>query len=772
MSDQSKTILRRILAKQLLMSAALHTAFFVVPSLFYTATASVLEEIIITARKREESLQDVPVSIQVYSGDAVQEQGIVDMESMAPSIPNFSYSQAVGASDVLVMRGLGTVGSGPHMEQAVGQVFNGYFTTRSRLGRAALFDVAQIEVLRGPQGPIIGKNTSLGAINITSKKPTEETEVIVSGGWDFEASEGYEAQAVISGSLTENIRARIAANVKDKDGWMKNRPTNDVHRSKEDLAGRLIVKWDLTDNVTAELLYQRTDFDQEGKPRELDWCGDPAAAAAQSPGLDCRLNAVNNSLAALADGTEVGEIFTLESDLSGLTLQWKFEDFTVSSLTGYTEYEMLDRFDSDFSPGGPRVISNRELYDQFSQEFRWVSTGIDVLDYIVGASYFSSDMTFTQDFDNHTDRRRHELAKVDSKSYSAFGQLDWHVSETWSLTLGLRYTSEEREALKDQWQNNYGTMVRNDTLCGDESDGLTSCFDRPLADDIDEHAISWNTSLQWEYSSQSMLYIGAATGFKSSGFNIRQNVETPVTQGRFVFDEEESLNIEVGGKHDILDGTLRLNWSLYNTTIDGLQLSSNDPDTITQAVVNGDASALGLEFEMIWTVSEVFALGLHGAVSDVEYDEFLAPCYEGQIAANGCNIDVNEDLVADLQNAAGETPPFAPDSTLVLTADYLWRLGASTELAASVKTYYVDEQMLSVDNDPRGLEDSYIKWDASLTLSDPEGRWKLALVGRNLGDELVRTWSEGTSSFDNAGGARYAFINETRAVALRGQYRF
>ena len=170
--------------------------------------------------------------------------------------------------------------------------------------------------------------------------------------------------------------------------------------------------------------------------------------------------------------------------------------------------------------------------------------------------------------------------------------------------------------------------------------------------------------------------------------------------------------------------------------------------------------------------TDALILGLNGAFNDVKYDDFLAPCYNGQTAATGCSIDGNGDLVPDFQDAEGEAPPFAPDSTIVLTADYSWDLSASTELTASVKTYYVDEQMLSVDNDPRGLEDAYTKWDASLTLRDTEGNWKVSLVGRNLTNELVRTWSEGTSSFNGAGGARYAFINETRAIALRGEYQF
>ena len=167
-----------------------------------SATGAELEEITVTARKQEESLQDVPISIQAISGDQIAEQGILDIQQLAPYTPNFSYITAAGASDLYFMRGLGTYGSGIHFEPSIGQVFNGFFSTRSRLGRSALIDVAQVEVLKGPQGAIIGKNTSLGAINIRSNRPTEEFESQIAVQYNFEASEGFEIEGMLSGSIS------------------------------------------------------------------------------------------------------------------------------------------------------------------------------------------------------------------------------------------------------------------------------------------------------------------------------------------------------------------------------------------------------------------------------------------------------------------------------------------------------------------------------------------------------------------------------------------
>ena len=197
--------------------------------------AQALEEIVVTARKREESLQDVPISVMAISGDVIEQQGILDFQALAPYTPNFSYGQSTGASDFLIIRGLGTVGSGVHFEQAVGQITNGFFTSRSRLGRTVLIDTAQVEVLRGPQGPVIGKNTSLGAINITTRKPTDEFEFIASGGYDFEASEGYEIQGIVSGPFSDNFRGRLVVNYQDRDGFVETRVIGDDVQFREDL---------------------------------------------------------------------------------------------------------------------------------------------------------------------------------------------------------------------------------------------------------------------------------------------------------------------------------------------------------------------------------------------------------------------------------------------------------------------------------------------------------------------------------------------------------
>lgn len=829
--------------KQSVMRSASSIAFGVLVSVSLSGgpawAQAPLDEVIVFGRKKAEDLQDVPVSVQAYSGEFVAEQGYVGIQDMAGSIPNFSYSQAVGAGDVLVMRGLGTVGSGPHLEQAVGQVFNGYFTTRARLGRSALIDVGQVELLRGPQGPIIGKNTSLGAIVVTPKKPADETEVSLSVGYEFEGSQGYDVTGIVSGAMSDRLRGRLVVDYKDKDGWVENGPTGEDHRKKDDLTIRGILAYDLADDAEIELLYQRSDYDREGKPREL-LCVDPARVFANPSfaGEDCKINGRNNSyrlqsLAAhqvsvdYANGVTPGayqytqtadihreEGFQLESDVFGVTINWDMSDSVeLTSVSSYLEYEMNDGFDSDLTSnttGGAafavRSFENFEEYEQISQELRLTGTSGST-EWIAGANYFSSELGFTQDFDHHSggggrfpNGRRHEEANVETDSFSVFGQADWKLSDGLNLTTGLRYTDEEREGFKDQWQNIYGTDIRSDEVCSaNQNSGLFGCFTNsitgkdggPLTGEVSDDALSWNASLQYFMNSESMFYVSAATGFKSQGFNIRGNSNNAAGQGNFVFDDEQSLNYEVGGKHELLDRSLRLNWTVYHTTIDGLQLASNDPVNISQAVVNGEASATGIEWDLMWALSDSFTLGFVGAYNNTEYDEFLGPCWNvagfangnggRQSFADGCDSNGDGSLatVADpltgegsFQNLAGEQPPFAPDYTIALTGEYRTPVSDGLELKVKGRVYMVGEQQLSVTNHPFGLEDEYTKVDLTVGLSDLDGGWSLDLVGRNLTDEIVRTWSEPTSSYTSVGGATFSFIDETRSIALRAKYNF
>ncbi len=760
------------------------------------AGAQAIEEIVVTARKREESLQDVPISVQTFAGEDITQQGIVDMQMLAPYVPSFAYTPSPGASDLYFMRGLGTFGSGVHFEPGVGQVFNGFFSTRGRLGRSALIDVAQVEILKGPQGAIIGKNTSLGAINITSNKPTEEFEALFGAQYNLEASEGFEIDGMVSGPFSDTVRGRVAVNYRDVDGWVKNLPTGRDLQQQEDLTARLLLDVDFTDSFSGEFMYQRTDYDRKGKARMPSGCQEfvPAAGPphsimrAESLGFTCTLQDFNNTVdfRRASDGGTLfnsQEPFTLENDFFGLTLTWELANFDLTSLSGFFTYEINDTFSGDQRDIERVSIQNAEDYDQFYQEFRITSTTEGDVDYTAGLMYFDGDMDITQTFHGVAGAiggptapaaARHEFASSQTESYAAFGQVDWHLNDAWTLTLGGRFTDEDRSGQKAQIPGIIYTspsqadpslcfMLGPLSACTMGDDGMTP--GAPITGSIGDTDLSYNISLSYAVNDANKLYFTHATGFKSGGFDLRGAGDP----AKFIFRPEDSANFEIGGKHTLADGTVRFNWAVFNTDVDDFQSAANDPIIIQQIVAQGDVSSEGVEIDLLWAATEQLRFSFIGTWLNAEYDNFIGSCYLGQPeTGTGCmNVVIAAGNRSGVQQLAGKQMVFAPDWSHVLGADYTVPAG-NNELTFSAKWIRVGDHFTSIERDPLGFQDTTDRIDATIALASEN--WELALVGRNLTDELVHVFGNATTL---SGAAIYATnIEETRAIAIRATYNW
>jgi len=786
------------------MMSAMACAAVIVPT--QSATGAELEEIIVTARKHEESLQEVPISIQAVSGEQIAEQGLVDLQQLAPYTPNFSYIKAAGASDLYFMRGLGTFGSGIHFEPSVGQVFNGFFSTRSRLGRSALIDVAQVEVLKGPQGAVIGKNTSLGAINITSNKPTKDFEASIATQYNFEASEGFETEGMISGSLSDRLRGRAVVNYRDTDGWVKNTITGADVQKSEDLTARVMLDIDLTDNLTAELMYQRTDFDRHGKARVIAGClefqgpaGPPQSIPrAESLGFDC--SGVDDRNATLdlrrdAPGGAVfdsKEPFSLESDMFGLTLTAELENVTLTSLSAYTSYDADDTFSGDQTSVERVSIQNTEDYQQFYQEFRAVGSD-GPLDYIFGLMFFTGDLDATQSFHAIAGAigppvppinpavSRNEFQNSDTDSQAIFGQLDYHFDNGFTLTTGARITSEQRDGSKAQAVGevytsnlanapvgcNTPTVPLSECTFGD--DGMTP--GAAITGSINDTNISFNVALNYALNENNMFYVSKATGFKSGGFDLRGAGDP----ANFIFGNEESSNFEVGGRHTLADGSVRFNWTIYHTSVDDLQVSANDPVLIQQIVASADATSNGVEADVLWaTPLEGLTLHFVGAFTDAEYDRFVGSCYLGQVeTGSGCfNVGISSGQRSGVQDLKGKRLPLAPSFSSVVGANYTVPVAGNMDLTLSAKYLFTDDQFMSIERDPLGVQKSTDRIDASVVLSSDAGNhpWTVELIGRNLTDELVHTFVNASTLSSAA--VVTTNIEETRSISLRASIGF
>ena len=578
-----------------------------------------LEEVVVTAQKREQNLQDVPIAVKAVLGDEMRASGIEKLETLAPTIPALHVSEAIG-SDQIFLRGLGP-GVNLGFEQTVGQLVDGFFFGRSRFSRLQFLDLERVEVLKGPQGAIIGKNTTAGAINITTARPTDELEAWITLGHEFDGAEGQAYEGAISGPISDTLKARLALRYEDKDGFFENTVTGDEQQSRDDVTGRFSLQFEPTDTFSALFQFGFSDIERAGRNTQIRSCTPRFQGFLAAAGVaeDCTLNDTSSSTAIRNGESAAGQ--DTEASTFGLTLEWELENVTLTSLTGYAEYEYLDVNTATataaapiFNPFGPRPppfirvptgffnVQNdlTEDYEQFSQEFRIASNGGGPIDYIVGFFYQQHDLSSSFNLQDEgifgaltglavppvpsgigVNRRIETDQDVDT--YAAFGQVTWHVNDQWDLTLEGRYTKEEKDGRSQQFPAALFTTTPIASATPAPLLAINPLFGGPLglldrhdlSDDRSETNFSPGGVIQWRPTDGHLYYASVKKGFKGGGFDHQSSgTQATVSDGRFTFEDEEVLAFEIGGKLSFADGAARLNFSIFRNEFDNLQVSA------------------------------------------------------------------------------------------------------------------------------------------------------------------------------------------------------
>jgi outer membrane receptor protein involved in Fe transport len=730
-----------------------------------------LEEVVVTARKREESLQDVPIAISVVSGDAVRESSITKLEDLAPTLPNFHHGEAVSGNDQIAVRGIAS-GVNFGFENSVGQVFDGVFFGRSRYGRSLFMDLERIEVLKGPQGALIGKNTTAGAINITSAKPTETFEAYIAPTWEFEGDEGFVVEGAVSGPLADRFRGRIAARYEDRDGYLDNLFRNTTEMQREETSVRAQLAADLTEDLQVNLLYQYGDQVREGRPTEAGSCEPFFQAALQPLGDDCTWN-LTNSRILLVNGVEEKSRTDTETQLGILTIDWETTLGIVTSVTAYSKYDTEDFWDADGISVEAVALKAQEDYKQWSQELRLTSTGDNVIDYVIGLYYLDVDQStrFSLNFNFMGPPPLPELppplratnnrfTDQESETIAGFGEATWNINEQWKFIAGLRYTHEEKDARHQEFATEIYTDNPRPAPPGGPAAG-----EHDVTDDRTENQWTPSGTLQWYPNDRTMLYGKISTGFKGGGFDHQLSGDQATAEARFEFEDEQVIAYEAGGKLQFPDARVRLNLAVFRSEFDDLQVSTIVPGVGTVFRVGNAASAntQGVEADLQWNPIGTLTLTAAGAYLDAEFDDYVdAPCYAGQTEEQGC-IDGNQDL-------SGKQLQYSPEWSFNFEGRYTWPVTSAIELTLFGRAYFNEEHPLALDLDPKTFSDDYWKFDASIGLADPDGRWRVALIGRNLTDELTSNFSNDGPGPDGAS-AQY-FSHPPRSYSLQAQVNF
>jgi iron complex outermembrane recepter protein len=765
-----------------------------------------LEEIVVSATKREESMQRVPVSVNAVSGEQLQENGVVRLQDA--QLPSLTVQEG-GIGNSVFIRGIGS-GINPGFEQSAGTYVDGIYRGRGQQSRAPLLDVSRVELLRGPQTTLFGKNSVAGAINVTSAKPTSTFEGNVTGMYDFDL-EQTEFEGAISGPLGDRLRGRLSGRALSAEGFVENLTMGAGEPSREDTAVRGQLAFDVSENLTATLKAEVGRFDKEGRSIEI-YNERPATAgpfagltyAQILAALGANASVLNNTL----DYQRSGGAETSEnrSEEYALTLDWQLGENTFTSITGFSTYTFDELCDCDFTGANVFNVGLDEEFDQLSQEIRFASSQGNTVDYLLGAYYEDTALQYRDSIlVNNTsvlvplinamapgggtavgNTGTPRVFSQDESGASAFARLTWNTTDRLHLNFGVRVAYEEKEASRELTI----TAIDGTPLAGAQAviaPAVYASVFNVRAHSLSDSREGWKTmpsfSVQYDLSEDVMGYVSYVQGYKSGGFDARSNNPTSppaavctapnvpagcvpaASVGSFEFEDEESQAYEAGLKSRFAEDRAEINVAYYFNDFKNLQVSTFDGVLGFNVSNAGSAEVQGVELDGRWRILESLMLRGGVAWTDFEYKEFFGQCYVGQVpdAPDGRNCDY-----------AGKTNMFVPDLAGSVALDWFANLGSRLRLGTTLETVYSGAYFPQATLDPATEQDSYAKLNARIALSSQEGNWEIALLGRNLTDETVTGYAADIPlAARTFGAASYgSFVAPPRTVAVQASVSF
>jgi len=770
------------------------------------ASSASLEEVVVSATKRPESLQRVPVSANVISGDQLTHSGVVRLQDA--QLPSLTVQEG-GLGNNVYIRGIGS-GINPGFEQSAGTYVDGIYRGRGQQSRAPLFDVERVELLRGPQTTLFGKNSVAGAINVTSAQPTSTLDGYVTGTYDFDLEQAA-VEGAISGPIGDRVRGRLSGRALSANGFVENLTIGGGEPSRDDMSARAQLAFDITPDLTATFKAEVSQFDKEG--RGLEVYNERPAAVGPFAGLTYAqiLSALGSDPSVLnntldyrrSGGTETSDN---KSQEYAMTFDWRLGGGTLTAISGYSTYNFDELCDCDFTGANVFNVGLNEDFDQFSQEIRFASSQGNTLDYIVGAYYEDTKLKYGDTILVNSTSLLVPLINAmqpgagtaigntgtprsfrqDESGASAFARVTWNATDALHMNLGVRVAYEEKEATRDLAI----TAIDGTPLAGAQAVIAPLVYGSVF--NVRAHSLSgsrdgWKTmpsfSVQYDLSDDVMAYVSYVEGFKSGGFDARSNNPTspPATVcaapntpagcipaasvGSFEFDDEESQSYEAGLKSRFADDRAELNLAYYFNDFKNLQVSTFDGVLGYNVSNAGAAQVQGVELDGRWKIVDSLMLRGSLAWTDFEYKEFFGQCYTGQTpnAPDGRNCDY-----------AGKTSIFVPDLAGTVALDWFVALGQNLQLATTLETVYSGAYYPQATLDPATRQDSYFKYNARIALSSQRGNWEVALLGRNLSNEVVTGYAADIPLAARTFGAPSygSFVAPPRSVAVQATFKF
>jgi iron complex outermembrane receptor protein len=739
----------------------------------------VLEEITITAQKREENPLDVPISVATLSGERYEVlfTGSEDILALSARVPGLYAESSNGrAAPRFYLRGLGNIDFDVAASQPVSIIMDEVVMENVVLKSFPLFDMQNVEVIRGPQGTLFGRNTTAGIIKFNTVRPSHETTGYIKASWATYNTTNLEG--AVGGSLIEDeLAVRVSGLMRDRDNWITNAQTGDESMgdySESALRGQLL--WTPGDRFSALLSYQL---------RNLEGTSSIFRANVFNTG-SASLNRHYDRDTVWYDGGD-NNPQEYESNGTTLNLTWDFDDATVTSITSFQSAEGSSRGDIDggvvniFSqpppppgvdfadvfvlcpnpclpartwPGPiytPSVTEDGADTDQFTQEFRLASDTEGPLSWQFGLFYFDSDLKVTTEsfasfgFINPT-VQQDTMIEQGNKAWAVFGQGAYDLTERLTLSAGVRYTDDERDFRVLQ----YGALW--------EDLGIPPVAPINVTDD----QTSWEVAANFSVTDNSALFARVATGFRGQTI---QGRDIAFLEFPTVARPETIESLEAGYKADLLDGRMRINAAAFWYEVDDMQLSIIGGETNTNQVVNADkGEATGFELDAEWLVTDNFLVTAGASWNDTEIkDSTLATVPCGSDLCTPLDPVDTTDPSRVLVN--GNPFPRAPETTYSLTLRYSLPIGNAGELYALTDWAWTGEINMPLYEAVEFKTDGQFEGGLRVGYRGIDSGWDIAAFGRNITDEDNVI---GYVDFSNNTG----FVNEPLVWGVEVGYEF
>tara|TARA_R110002153_G_scaffold270890_2_gene437681 strand:+ start:29371 stop:31563 length:2193 start_codon:yes stop_codon:yes gene_type:complete len=676
-----------------------------------------LERILVTAQKRTQNINEVPISISTMNSDAISQTGVRQLKDVAEFIPNLVISDGTDFTSEVRIRGVGANSRNIGFDTRVGVYLDGVYLGQSPALNQELLDLERIEVLRGPQGTLFGKNTVAGAINLISKEPSDTLEGHI--GAELGNLNAKQLTASLNLPISDKLATKFSFNKQTRDGFVTNLATGNDNINEQDATSyRAQVRYDMSESFKANLSIDGMQSDR------TSYTGEPITDT-----FGRELTSESPKLFEISSTSDPVE----ERDINGiaLTLDWSLDNgHDVRSITAFRDSEISYSNDSDYSALDLLHIGYNDAYEQTSQEFQYISPANAKLEYVAGLYLYSQDsetsrtvfaspisaQIFGTDPSNPT--RNH--GDVETTTVALFVSGDYELSEHLKLGFGVRLSTEDK---KVDWET-IGT--------GSGAFGIAT---GSVIDKRTDNHIAPTVSLNYALNDDLNTYIKYGNGYKSGGYNL-DFIDTSTLEGGIGYDKETVDNFEIGVKGSALDKSLSFSFAAFHAKYSDYQVSQfidlGEGQTSISIRNAAEVETNGLEAEITYLLTDELTLNFAAGLLDTEFVSFPGGGAGGS-------------------DASGNQLPKAPEASFNLGLQYYYPIDVfGADLLARLDysysdSYYTDVNNINIqllasgDSVRFGSVPSNSLLNARLGLISHNDDWTVSLWARNLTDEVYLT---------------------------------